>query len=52
MVHESTNGEERGIVGVYDAVLFALAIGIMIFCLAIVQIGPGRVKKPFRKDRK
>ena len=52
IVHESTNGEERGIVGVNDAVLLALAIGIVIICLAIVQIGPGRVKKPFRKDRK
>ena len=52
IVHDSTNGEERGIGGVNDDVLLALAIGIMIICLAAVQIGPGRVRKPFRKDRK
>ena len=52
IVHESTNGEERGIGEGNDAVLLALAIGIMIICLAAVQIGPGRVRKPFRKDRK
>ena len=52
IVHDSTNGEERGIGGVNDDVLLALAIGIIIICLAAVQIGPGRVRKPFRKDRK
>ena len=52
IVHDSTNGEERGIGGVNDDVLLALAIGIMIICLAAFQIGPGRVRKPFRKDRK
>ena len=51
IVHDSTNGEERGIGGVNDDVLLALAIGIIIICLAAVQIGPGRVRKPFRKDR-
>ena len=32
--------------------LFVMGIGIMIICLAALQIGPGRVRKPFRKDRK
>ena len=52
IVHESTNGEEGGIGVDNDAILLALAIGIMIICLAAVRIGPGRVKKPFRKHRK
>ena len=35
-----------------EAVLTALALGVMIICLAAVQIGPGRVRKPFKKDGK
>lgn len=51
-VHEPTNGEDTGLGGVNDTILLAFAIGIMIICLAAVQIGPGRIRKPFRKDRK
>ena len=35
-----------------EAVLAALVLGVMIICLAAVQIGPGRVRKPFKKDGK
>lgn len=50
-VHESTNGEEGGIGVGNDAILLSLAIGIMVICLVGVWIGPGRVRKPFRKKR-
>jgi len=48
--HQEEGGQEIG--ENHEAVLMALAIGVMIIFLAAVQIGPGRVRKPFKKDRK
>jgi len=33
-------------------IILAISIGLMMICLAGLQIGPGRVKKPYNKNRK
>ena len=52
LVEGSSEEGNSGIGENDEAVLTALALGVMIICLAAVQIGPGRVRKPFKKDGK
>ena len=35
-----------------SSIILAISIGLMMICLAGLQIGPGRVKKPYNKNRK
>ena len=34
------------------SVLLAISIGVIMICFAAIQVGPGRVRKPFNKSRK
>ena len=52
LVGESSEEGDGGMGENDEAVLAALVLGVMIICLAAVQIGPGRVRKPFKKDGK
>ena len=47
-----SNKDEGGVGENHESVLLALVIGVLIICLAAVQIGPGRVRKPFNKNGK